>query len=170
MAAPSPTAELEPRFSDPTASATPWVETRDRLVGAETYWLSTVRPDGRPHVTPIAAIWLDDVLCFTTGITERKADNLAANANVVVTTGNNGFEGLDVVVEGEAVRLVDPERLQRLADDYVDKHGDVFVFYVAEGGYRIAESNDLVLAFEIRATKAFAFAKGDPFSQTRYRF
>jgi hypothetical protein len=27
-----------------------------------------------------------------------------------------------------------------------------------------------VLAFEIRPVKAFGFAKGDPFSQTRYRF
>jgi hypothetical protein len=139
-------------------------------VEAETYWLSTVRPDGRPHVTPIAAIWLDDVLSFTTGVKERKADNLAVNANVVVTTGNNRFEGLDVVVEGEAVRLLDAGRLQRLADAYLAKYGDVFVFHVREGGYRIAESADLVLAFEIHATKVFAFAKGDPFGQTRYRF
>jgi nitroimidazol reductase NimA-like FMN-containing flavoprotein (pyridoxamine 5'-phosphate oxidase superfamily) len=170
MAGRSPTTELEPKFSDPSATPTPWVEARDRLAVAQTYWLATVRPDGRPHVTTIAAIWLDDALYFTTGITERKAHNLETNAAVVVTTGNNGFEGLDVVVEGEAVRLTDPTRLQRLADAYIEKYGEVFVFNPTEGGYTIAESSDLVLAFEIRATKAFGFAKGDPFSQTRYRF
>lgn len=165
-----PTSELEPKFSGPGASPTPWPEARDRFAAAETYWLATVRPDGRPHVTPIAAIWLDDALFFTTGITERKARNLETNAGVVVTTGNNRFDGLDVVVEGEAVRLIGRPRLQRLADAYVEKYGDVFVFHPTDGGYTIAESSDLVLAFEIRPTKAFGFAKGDPFSQTRYRF
>ena len=170
MAERSPTPELEPKFSDPSAGPTPWSEARDRLAVAQTYWLTTVRPDGRPHVTPIAAIWLDDALFFTTGITERKAHNLEANGAVVVTTGNNGFEGLDVVVEAKAVRLTDRARLQRLADAYVAKYGEVFVFHPTDGGYTIAESTDLVLAFEIRPTKAFGFAKGDPFSQTRYRF
>jgi hypothetical protein len=170
MAERTPTTDLDPRFSDPSAQPTPWTEARDRLAAARTYWLSTVRPDGRPHVTPIAAIWLDDALFFTTGITERKARNLEANAGVVVTTGKDGFEGLDVVVEGEAGRLTDPPRLQGLADAYVEKYGDVFVFRPTDGGYTIAESSDLVLAFEIRPVKAFGFAKGDPFSQTRYRF
>jgi hypothetical protein len=166
----TPTTELEPKFSDPSAVPTPWTEARDRLAAAQTYWLATVRPDRRPHVTTIAAIWLDDTLFFTTGITERKAHNLESNTAVVVTTGNNGFEGLDVVVEGEALRLTDQARLQRLADAYVEKYGELFVFHPTEGGYTIAESADLVLAFEIRLTKAFGFAKGDPFSQTRYRF
>jgi pyridoxine/pyridoxamine 5'-phosphate oxidase len=170
MTDPSPTTDLDPKFSDPSAVPTTWTQTRDRLAAAQTYWLTTVRPDGRPHVTPIAAIWLDDALFFTTGITERKARNLESNTRVVVTTGNNGFEGLDVVVEGEAVRLIDPTRLQRLADAYVAKYGEAFVFHPIDGGYTIAESTDLVLAFEVRPVKAFGFAKGDPFSQTRYRF
>ena len=71
------------------------------------YWLSTVRPDGRPHVTPIAAVWLDGALHFCTGPTERKAKNLARNRYCVVTTGTNALEGLDVVIEGEAVRVTD---------------------------------------------------------------
>src|SRR6185436_15297546 len=166
----SPTTDLDPRFSDPKAEPTAWTQSRDRLAAAETYWLSTVRPDSRPHVTPIAAIWLDDALFFTTGITERKARNLEANTRVAVTTGNNAFAGLDVVVEGEAVRLTDPTRLRRLADAYVAKYGEAFVFHPTDGGYTIAESTDLVLAFEVRPVKAFSFAKGVPFSQTRYRF
>jgi len=67
MAEKEPVAELEPQFSSDEASPTPWAEARERLATAEVYWLSTVRPDGRPHVTPIASVWLDDALYFTTG-------------------------------------------------------------------------------------------------------
>ena len=105
MAQDEPTAELDPRFSDPNATPTPWPKAREELKRAKAYWLSTVRPDGRPHVTTVAAVWVDDALHFTTGRTERKAKNLAENARCVITTGTNAFEGLDVVVEGEAVRV-----------------------------------------------------------------
>jgi hypothetical protein len=57
-----PVAELEPQFSDDDATPTPWAEARERLESAEVYWLTTMRPDGRPHVTPLVAVWLDDAL------------------------------------------------------------------------------------------------------------
>src|SRR5918998_116811 len=102
MAETEPVAELERQFSSDDATATPWAEARERLAAAKVYWLSTVRPDGRPHVTPVAAVWLDDALYFCTGQTERKAKNLALNSHCVITTGCNVLEGLDLVVEGDA--------------------------------------------------------------------
>ena len=51
-----PVAELEPQFSSDNATPTPWAEACEHLATARVYWLSTVRPDGRPHVTPIAAL------------------------------------------------------------------------------------------------------------------
>ena len=78
MARNEPTTDLDPRFSSDGATATPWQEARDQLDRAKAYWLSTVRPDGRPHVTTIAAVWLDDALYFTTGVDERKAKNLCS--------------------------------------------------------------------------------------------
>ena len=170
MAQHEPTAELDARFSDPNASPTPWVEARELLEGAKAYWLSTVRPDGRPHVTTIAAVWVDGALHFTTGQTERKAMNLAHNANCVVTTGTSALEGLDVVVEGEAVRVTDEARLKRLADAYVEKYDQLFVFDVRDGALWIEGSDDPGLAFEIRPTKGFGFGKDVSFSQTRWRF
>src|SRR5688572_32517124 len=71
-----PTAELDPQFSSANASPTPWEKARELLQKAEVYWLSTVRPDGRPHVTSLVAVWLDNALYFCTGKTERKAKNL----------------------------------------------------------------------------------------------
>ena len=170
MAQDEPAAELDPRFSDPGATPTPWPEAREELKRAKAYWLSTVRPDGRPHVTTVAAVWVDHALHFTTGRTERKAKNLAQNARCVITTGTNTFEGLDVVVEGEAVRVTDEARLRRLADAYVAKYDQLFVFDVRDGALWIEGSDDPGLAYEIRPVKAFGFGKGNPFSQTRWQF
>jgi hypothetical protein len=165
-----PEAELDPRFSDPNATPTPWAEARDELKQAKAYWLSTVRPDGRPHVTTVAAVWADGALHFTTGRSERKAMNLVRNSHCVITTGTNTLEGLDVVVEAEAVLVTDEARLQRLAEAYVAKYDQVFVFEVREGALWIEGSEDPGLAYELRPTKAFGFGKGESFSQTRWRF
>jgi hypothetical protein len=54
-----PVTELDPRFSDPDAVPTSWPETRRILESAELFWICTVRADGRPHVTPLVAVWLD---------------------------------------------------------------------------------------------------------------
>jgi hypothetical protein len=169
MADRAPETELEPGYSSAGATATPWPAARDRLEEAKVYWISTVRPDGRPHVTPMAGVWMDDALHFTTGEHERKALNLAEEVRCIITTGSNALDGLDVVVEGEAIRVTDEPRLRRLAAAYIAKYDELFVFQIREGGFG-TEAEDLGLAFELRATKAFGFGKGETFSQTRYRF
>jgi hypothetical protein len=50
---------------------------------------STVRPDGRPHVTPLIAVWHAGALWFATGPEERKARNLAENPSCVLTPGRS---------------------------------------------------------------------------------
>ncbi len=108
MAVKDPVAELEPQFSSDDAILTPWEEARGHLEKAEVYWLAAVRPDGRPHVTPVLSVWLDGALYFCTGQSERKAKHLARNSHCVITTGCNALnEGLDLVVEGEAARVSD---------------------------------------------------------------
>src|SRR5262249_675968 len=94
-----PMTTLDTRFSDPGAVATEWEETRRILETAELFWISTVRPDGRPHVTPLVAVWLDEAIHFCTGATEQKAVNLSRNPHVILTTGCNHWNtGIDVVV------------------------------------------------------------------------
>src|SRR4051794_4373756 len=118
-----PVTELHSQYSSPGATPTAWADARSGLEQAEIFWLSTVRPDGRPHVTPLLAVWLDDALYFTTGPAERKAQNLAHNAHCVLTTGCNALgEGLDLVVEGDAIRVSDEALLQRLADRLATKY------------------------------------------------
>lgn len=67
MANRDPVTELEPQFSSDGATPTLWKEGREHLERAEVYWLSTLRPDGRPHITPLIAIWLDGALYFLYG-------------------------------------------------------------------------------------------------------
>jgi hypothetical protein len=56
---PTPTTDIDPRYGEPDATPTPWEATEQQLTGAEVYWLSTVRPDGRPHVTSLISVWRD---------------------------------------------------------------------------------------------------------------
>jgi general stress protein 26 len=165
-----PQTDLDPRFSESDATPTPWTEAVDRLEKSEIYWISTVRPDGRPHVTPMIGLWLDGALIFTTGESERKAKNLEGNPHVVITTGCNALgEGFDVVVEGEAVRVTDNARLQVIADTYASTY-EGWHFDVQDGAFLTEGSTSPALVFEVVPVTAFGFGKGEPYSQTRWRF
>jgi general stress protein 26 len=162
-----PAAELNEGFSEPGAAATPWAEIAELLSKSEMFWLSTVRRDGRPHVTPLPAIWLDGTLYFCAGGHEQKARNVESNPHCVLATGVNQFRsGLDVVVEGTAARVTGPALLRRLAAMWKSKLD--WDFEVAGDGFRDpAGRNGLV--FGVTPAKILAFGK-DPYSQTRYRF
>ncbi|MFG2328180.1 pyridoxamine 5'-phosphate oxidase family protein [Streptomyces sp. NPDC048604] len=161
--------ELDPRYSAPKAGALPWSRAREGLAAAEVYWLSTVRPDGRPHVTPLIAVWSGEALHFCTGPDERKARNLEQNPEVVLTTGSDRLdEGLDLVLEGEAVRVTDETRLRGLAAAWTDKYGPDWRFEVRAGAF-VGDGGTAVV-FAVAPRTVFGFAKGDPFGQTRWRF
>lgn len=164
-----PETVLEPKFSSDDATATPWAGAVHALEQAEIYWISTVRPDGRPHVTPMIGLWLDDALYFTTGETERKAKNLERNPRCAITTGCNVLnEGLDVVIEGDAVRASVESKLQQLAGLYKSKYD--WNFSVREGAFWLEGSEAPALVFAVAPKTVFGFGKGEPFSQTRWRF
>jgi general stress protein 26 len=131
-----PTAHLDSRFSTPGAGPVAWEEVQRGLGEADLFWVVTVRADGRPHVTPLLAVVLDDVLHFCTGPTEQKAKNLATNPHCSLLTGNGTrLEGLDLVVEGTAVRVTDESLLRRLADEWVRKYGQDWRFEVVDGAF-----------------------------------
>ncbi len=167
----NPVAELDSRFSSPEATPTAWMTARQHLEKAEIFWLSTVRPDGRPHVTPLIAVLLDDVLYFCTGEGERKAKNLAQNAHCILTTGCNliNAEGLDLVIEGEAVRVNDGALLQRIADLFEAKYGSAWHFTVHNDALYGATDN-VALVYKVAPTTAFGFGRGATASQTRWNF
>lgn len=168
--------EIDPRFSSEGAVAPTWADVVAILDKSEMFWLSTTRSDGRPHVTPLPAVWLDGMLHFCTGPGEQKARNLDHEPRCVLTTGTNFFRsGVDVVVEGRAGRVTDETMLKRLADRWLEKLG--WPFEVVAGGFRDPEGSPdgdggaaMAHVFALFATKVLVFGKGEPYSQTRFRF
>jgi general stress protein 26 len=167
MAGIDPTAHLVEEFSETGAKALPWPEVVAVLESSEMFFLSTVRRDGRPHVAPLPAMWLDEKLHFCTGAHEQKAKNLELNANCVLATGTNSFRsGIDVVVEGAAERVTDHGTLTRLAGMWRDKLD--WVFEVGDGVFLDTEAaGHSALVFGVTPSKILAFTKA-PYRQTRY--
>jgi Pyridoxamine 5'-phosphate oxidase len=64
----SPVTDLDSRFSTPDAAALPWEDAEEQLKKAGVFCVSTVRPEGRPRVVPLIAVWLDGVLCMSTAL------------------------------------------------------------------------------------------------------
>jgi general stress protein 26 len=164
-----PTPEQDLRFGDPASPPTPWADVRCVLDAAELFWLTTVRRGGRPHTTPLVAVWADDELHFCTGPAEQKAVNLTVEPRVTLTTGTSRWkQGLDVVVEGVAARVTDEHRLGALADRWRTKYDGDWAFEVEEQTFLHPDGGTAVV-YAVAPTKVLAFAKGQ-FAQTRFRF
>ena len=165
---PTPTPRLDERFSEPGATPTPWADVEIVLQDAELFWISTVRADGRPHVTPLPAVWSDGAIHFCTGAAEQKGVNLARNPRCALTTGTVRWnDGLDVVVEGEAVRVTEQRRLEELADLWRAKYDGDWDYEVRDQAFQHEGGEALV--FRVDPAKVLAFSKGD-FAQTAFRF
>jgi hypothetical protein len=98
----------------------PWSRPRDLLAretaGSDlTFFVATVRPDGRPHSAGVGAIWVDGALYFVGGPGTRRSRNLAANPACSVSVR---LPGIDLVLEGEAHRVTDASTLERVAAAY----------------------------------------------------
>lgn len=79
---------------------------------SHTKWLATINEDGSPHVTAVGALWLDGTFWFQTGVGTRKSKNIALDARCSISVS---IRDADVVVEGMATRVHDPETVARLA-------------------------------------------------------
>jgi nitroimidazol reductase NimA-like FMN-containing flavoprotein (pyridoxamine 5'-phosphate oxidase superfamily) len=165
------TGKLDARFSQATEPVS-WERVSDTLTAAELYWLTTIRTDGRPHITPLVGAWVDDSFVFCTGPEEQKARNLEHGTAVAVTTGVNTWnDGLDVVIEGHAERVTGLDTLTRLADAIREKYHGEWDFTPDTDGFRhtaTAAEGYLVYVFRVQPAKVLAFAKS-PHGQTTFR-
>lgn len=108
----------DPLVEEPS---TPWAKAEERLRTPEperTYWLATVRADGRPHLRPLLGLWLDDGFFFVTGERTRKGRNLAHDPRCVIAASSQTLPALDIIIEGTAVKVTDERKLQRVVDAY----------------------------------------------------
>ncbi len=152
-------------------TAKPWPEVAELLAAEGCHWLATVRPDGLPHVVPVGATWMDGAFYFTTGQGTRKEKNIGSNPHCVITVSASGF---DLVVEGEAAKLSDPAKLERLAEVYRTHNWPVTV----RGGAFDAPFSAPTTGpapyevYEVTPTTVFALGTNEETVKqcTRYRF
>jgi hypothetical protein len=116
------TDERAPRHEQPlggNASGTmSWELARARLANPEsprTSWLATTLPDGRPHLMPLIAFWIDGALHIVAGEGTRKARDLLADGRCVIGMSSTTLPSIDLVVEGHADPLTDDGAVRRIA-------------------------------------------------------
>jgi len=71
---------------------------------------------GRPHITGVGALWVDGAFWFETGEGTHKARNLARDPRCLLSVATQQF---DLVVDGEAHQVADPEKVATLAEHWV---------------------------------------------------
>ena len=84
----------------------PWRTVDLTLRVTRSGWLSTTRPDGRPHAAPVWFVWAEGTVYFTTAATSQKGVNLNSQPYAVLQVG----DGDDVIIVEGRTRLV---RIQR---------------------------------------------------------
>lgn len=152
----------------------PWSRARDSFATDSrgpnvTHFLGTVRPDGKPHAAGVGAAWFDGDVYFTAGPRSRKARNLAQNPSCTISVRLNG---IDLVIEGDAARVVDTATLEQLAGIYRD------------GGWPAEVDGDAFRApysapsagpppwhlYRLTFHTVFGVAGAEPHGATRWRF
>jgi hypothetical protein len=152
----------------------PWSRAEQQLeeavggMGAH-FFLATVRPDGRPHVAGIGALWVDGKFYIVSGPETRKSRNLAEHTDCVICVA---LPDLDLVVEGTAVKVTDEPTLQRLAGLY---NAQGWPAKVEDGAFTAPYSAPSAgpppwSLYEFTPKTAFGVASAAPHGATRWRF
>jgi hypothetical protein len=144
---------------------TPWPEAVECLAQAQNYWLTTVRPDGKPHVAPVWGAWLDGGLYICTSERSRKARNFAQEPRCCVSIDS---ETLQIVIEGRVSRTSDEEAMRRVGETYGSKYG--WGMTPKDGGLADAQGNSgPVYLIEPDVVFGYGFFEG-AYTATRWRF
>jgi hypothetical protein len=139
-----------------------WKWADDRLSKSRQYWIATTRPDRRPHVMVVWALWLDGFLYFSTGSKSRKARNLSKNQHCTMCT-----ERADeaVIVEG----VVETEKNVERIREFIRLYGKKYKWDMSEMADDLLKLKEPV--FRLRPLVAFGFAeKTFSTSATRWLF
>jgi Pyridoxamine 5'-phosphate oxidase len=159
-------------------AALPWSRPRDILAAppkptdpARDYrsYLGTTRPDGRPRSAGVGVRRYDGDLYVVSGPDTRKSRNLAVNPAATLTMG---LPGIDLILEGEAIRVPDRQTLETVAALYrqsgwpAEVEGDAFTapYSAPSAGPPPWELYRFTFHF------AFGVAAGKPYGATRWRF
>ncbi|MGY4680600.1 pyridoxamine 5'-phosphate oxidase family protein [Micromonospora aurantiaca (nom. illeg.)] len=172
MTVSTPIAELlfQPKDATPfdtdVATIKPWSQALSCLRSAHRGWLSTVRPDGRPHAAPVMLVLVDGAPCVASRPASRKGRNLARNPHTVLTVGG---EDLDLVVEGKAHQVAGDAALRGVAAAFATKYGWAFDIRDGRAHDESLPGSPRYAFYEISLIRAFGYGS-DGLTATRWRF
>lgn len=114
----------------------PWSHAEAQLEAARNYWIATVRPGGRPHVTPVWGVWLDGALYLDGSPATRWARNLAANPEMSVHL--ESAEDV-VILEGvvEDLPRIEGYLAERIVEAWDTKYGRLHPDPAGSGMFRM---------------------------------
>lgn len=136
---------------DSLDGALPWTWALDVMDKTKDFFVSTTRPDGRPHSMPVWGLWSNDLFVFSTAITSVKSVNLKADPRIAV----GGADGpRAIVIEGVA-RIVELDEVP----DFVPAYKTKYDYTIDQGP-----------VWAIEPTVAFGFVEDDSFAPTATRW
>ena len=99
----------------------PWSKIDHFLQAFRSIWVSTTRPDGRPHAVPVWYVWQGHSVYFISGRQLQKSKNIADQPWIIVHAG----DGDDVIIlEGAADIVTDRAELEKVDAAYRAKYVD----------------------------------------------
>ena len=133
-----------------------WSWVTNQLAEARNYWIATVGRSGKPHVTPVWAVWLDDAVCFGTDRDSAKGRNITRNPEVAIHLES----GDDVIITyGTAEAIANEATLAAFVSAYDVKYG-----------IKLDPSDDATTLLAFRPTKVLAWRESDfPSTATRWQ-
>lgn len=96
----------------------PTEETSQKLAEKQIIWFSCVRPDGRPHLTPVWYVWLDGKVYIGTEPRSVKVQNIRRDPRVALALEDGEHP---VICEGNA-RLLDGPPNEPLRQAFLAKY------------------------------------------------
>lgn len=116
-----------------------------RFAASECSWLTTVRPNGRPHIAPVWHVWFQHRAWVVTTACAVKVANIRQNPHVVITDTNARHP---IIIEGLA--SIAPEAEADLRPLFLAKY---------DWDIRTDEAYDTIIA--IRPVKVLAWGEQD---------
>jgi nitroimidazol reductase NimA-like FMN-containing flavoprotein (pyridoxamine 5'-phosphate oxidase superfamily) len=139
----------------------PWSWVDRQLRGLRSIWVSTTRPDGRPHAVPVWFTWNGRTFYFASHESAQKVQNLELEPWVVIHGGNGDdaviLEGrVEIVIDRTELEQVDRDRGQRYVEPRTGARDTIMV----EG----------TVVYRVQIQHVMAWMYGDMRSRTDWWF
>jgi len=108
-------------YADHPASYVDWEWVAEQLTNAENYWLSSVRPDGRPHVVPRWGAYIENKLYYDGSPETRHARNIIENPHVTLHL-ESGYKVVIMDGTSQPAGKPEPEFAKKLAEAISKKY------------------------------------------------